>query len=289
MIYLLLSILSSSLIYVMFKIIDQKKINTLYAIVVNYFTALTAGSLLLEREFSTQDLLGQSWLWGAIFLGVMFIVVFRLMAETTKRSGLSVVSVASKMSVAIPVTFVIIYYKEDLGILKILGILLALVAVYLASIKTKKGIQIEWKNLLFPLAVFLGSGVIETLIKFLEQNYVAKTDVALFSMTLFICAAGVGTVAGFIQYQRKKIKFTYKELVGGILLGIPNYFSIHFFVLALRSYTNDSVVFVINNVAIVVLSTMLGIAFFNEKLLRKNWIGIGLAAVSIILVAYTTR
>ncbi len=273
----------------MFKIIDQKKINTLYAIIVNYFTALIAGFLLLEREFSIKDTIEQSWLWGAIILGVMFISVFRLMAETTKRSGLSVVSVASKMSVAIPVTFVIIYYKESLGVLKILGILLALVAVYLASIKTKKGIQIEWKNLIFPLAVFLGSGIIETLIKFLEQNYVAETDVALFSMTLFVCAAGVGVVAGFVQYQRKKIKFTYKELLGGILLGVPNYFSIHFFVLALRSYTNDSVVFVINNVAIVVLSTLLGIAFFKEKLLRKNWIGIALAVVSIILVAYTTR
>ena len=41
------------------------------------------------------------------------------MAITTQRSGLSVVSVATKMSVVIPVLFGLIYYKEiDLSLIK---------------------------------------------------------------------------------------------------------------------------------------------------------------------------
>ena len=59
------------------------------------------------------------------------------MAITTQRSGLSVVSVATKMSVVIPVLFGLIYYKESLGFFKLLGISLALIAVYLSSIKSK--------------------------------------------------------------------------------------------------------------------------------------------------------
>jgi drug/metabolite transporter (DMT)-like permease len=277
------------MIYVVFKLLGKFKINTLYAIVVNYFTACIAGYFSLERSFSLQDTFGQSWLWGATVLGILFIVVFNLMAITTHKSGLSAVSVASKMSVALPIVFVIFYYSEPTGFLKIFGIVLALVAVYLASLKSKKGIRLEKNTMIFPILVFFGSGIIETLIKFLEQNYIAKEDVALFSTIVFICAAIIGIFAAIFQFLKNKIKFTYKELLGGIALGIPNYYSIYFFIQALRSDMPSTTVFIINNVAIVILSTLLGIFFFQEKLLRKNWIGIALAIVSIILVAFTTQ
>ncbi|MBW2961205.1 GRP family sugar transporter [Mesonia aestuariivivens] len=289
MIYLLLSILSSTAIYVVFKLLDRFKINSLYAIVVNYFTACIAGYFGLERAFTIEDTLAQDWIFGAILLGVLFITVFNLMAITTQKSGLSAVSVASKMSVAIPILFVIFYYNEPTGFLKICGIALALVAVYLSSVKTKSGIQLEKNTLIYPLLVFLGSGIIETLIKFLEQNFVTKEDVALFSTSIFICAAVIGMIIGIIHFTKKKIKFTYREVLGGIALGIPNYYSIYFFIQALRSGMPSTTVFILNNVAIVLLSTLLGILLFKEKLLRKNWIGIALAVVSIILVALTTR
>ena len=289
MIYLLLSILSSSAIYVVFKLLDRFKVNTLYAIIVNYLTACVAGYLGLERAFTVEDTLSQQWFWGAILLGVLFILVFNLMALTTQKSGLSAVSVASKMSVALPIIFVIFYYNETVGFLKITGIALALIAVYLASIKSSNGIEIDRKTLIYPLLVFLGSGVIETLIKLLEENYVAKQDVALFSTAIFICAASIGITFGLIQYYKKKIKFTYKELIGGIVLGIPNYYSVYFFINALRSDMQSTTVYILNHVAIVLLSTLIGIAIFHEKLIRKNWIGIALAVLSIILVAFTTQ
>jgi hypothetical protein len=59
------------------------------------------------------------------------------------------------------------------GLIKLTGILLALAAVYLTSIKTTEGIRIKKKNLIFPLLVFLGSGIIDTLIKYLEANFCA--------------------------------------------------------------------------------------------------------------------
>jgi len=50
---------------------------------------------------------------------------------------------------------------------------------------------------------------------------------------------------------------------------------------------NSATIFTINNVAIVMLSTILGILFFKEKLTYKNWIGITMAILSIFLVAST--
>ncbi len=226
------------------------------------------------------------WFIGTLILGALFIIVFNLAAITTQRSGLSVVSVATKMSVAIPVLFGIFYYNESAGALKIVGVILALIAVYLSSIKAKSGIAIKKRNLIFPILVFIGSGIIDTTIKFLESGYVNKSDVALFSSTIFSVAGFIGVIVLSIHAFQGKLQITWKNIFGGIALGIPNYFSIYFLVLALRNNDFDSsTIFTINNVAIVLVATILGIVLFKEKLIPKNWIGIILAVISILLVA----
>ena len=219
-------------------------------------------------------------------LGFLFIAVFNIAAITTQKSGLSVVAVATKMSVAIPVLFGIFLYNESTGILKILGILLALISVYLTSIKTKEGISIKKENLIFPLLVFFGSGIIDTSIKYLETSYVSETDVGLFSSTIFATAGIIGIVILIIQAFMGKLKITYKNILGGIALGVPNYYSIYFLVMALRTEGFDSsTIFTMNHVGIVTMSTLVGILLFKEQLIRKNWIGLILAIISIMLVA----
>lgn len=256
------------------------------AIIVNYFIACLVGFFgFIENEDLT-EIPTKPWFFGTIILGILFIIVFNLAAATTQRSGLSVVSVATKMSVAIPVLFGILYFDEGTGFLKVLGIVLALIAVYLSSIKANTGIAIKKKNLIYPILVFLGSGIIDTLIKFIESGYVNKTDVALFSSTIFSVAGLIGILILIYQKIRGTLKITGRNIIGGIVLGVPNFFSIYFLVLALRNNGFDSsTIFTINNVAIVLFSTLLGILLFKEKLTIKNWIGIGLAIISILLVA----
>ena len=287
MIYLLLSILSSTIIFVVFKLYKKFGVNTLQAIIVNYFIACAVG--FFGYIDSTEDLLripSEKWFPGSLFLGALFITVFNLAAITTQRSGMSVVSVATKMSVALPVFFGIFIYNESTGFLKLLGIALALVAVYLSSIKSEEGLKIKKKNLIFPLLVFFGSGIIDTTINFLENFYVSETDVGLFSTSIFAIAGLIGTAIIIGQAILGKLKLSWKNLAGGIALGIPNYFSIYFLVMALRSPGfENSVLFTLNHVGIVLASTLVGIVLFKEQLIRKNWIGLVLAIISILLVA----
>ncbi|MAY23045.1 MAG: hypothetical protein CMC74_09715 [Flavobacteriaceae bacterium] len=283
---LLLSILSSTLIFVVFKLFSRFKVNTLQAIVVNYFVACGTGLLLYDGEIVLQKIPEYPWFLYALALGSLFIGIFNLMAWTTQRSGLSVVSVATKMSVVVPILFGLLYYGESLGAIKLVGILLALVAVYLASVKTKSGLPIDRKNILYPAMVFLGSGVIDTSIKYLENTYVENNEVPLFSSTVFFSAAVIGISILFIQKIRGVFIFQWKNLLGGIALGVPNFFSIYFLVQALKSgVLESSGIFTVNNVGIVMFSTLLGIVLFKEKLLWKNWLGIVLAVISIYLVA----
>lgn len=286
MIYLIFSILSSTLIFVVFKLFDRFQVHTAQAIVVNYLVAFGCGILLYEGPIHPTQLPSFNWWYYALSLGVLFIVIFNLMAWTTQKSGLSVVSVATKMSVVIPILFGLLYYKEHLGLLKGIGILLALIAVYLSSVKSKHGLPVDRKNILYPVLVFLGSGVIDTSIKVLEDSFVTPQEIPVFSASIFLGAAIVGMVLGLIQRFRGRWQLQFKNLLGGIALGIPNYFSIYFLVQALKSdILESSGIFTVNNVAIVMVSTLLGILIFRERLLLRNWIGVGLAIIGICLIA----
>ena len=68
MLYLLLSVLFSSAIFIIFKLFDTYKINTLQAIVFNYFTAFTIGILSHESAVKFVELPGKPWFIGAIVL-----------------------------------------------------------------------------------------------------------------------------------------------------------------------------------------------------------------------------
>ncbi|MCL5246169.1 DMT family transporter [Cellulophaga sp. 20_2_10] len=285
MINLVLSILFSSLIFIVFKLFHTYKIQTLYAIISNYFVACLVGLFFYKSPVTISEIPGKPWFIGAIFLGFLFIVVFYVMAKTSQQLGVSVASVATKMSLVVPVVGGIYLYNEHLTPLKALGILLALCAVYFASVKNRKE-NFQPKTLVLPFLVFTGSGTIDISLKYLKEAYVSEVEIPLFSSFTFLIAGILGILFILIKTKKQPIKVDLKNVVAGIFLGIPNFFSIYYLIKALgeSNFTNASI-FTINNVAIVLLTTVIGILFFKEKLSSKNWIGIGLAICSIILMA----
>lgn len=284
MIYLLLSILASTLIFVIFNLIGKYKINTLQAIVFNYFVACTTGVLNTNTALNPLKVFNEKWFFGAVFLGFLFIAIFNVMALTAQRHGLSVASVASKMSVVIPIVFGLYVYQEQLGWQKGIGIFLALIAVYLTSIKARTG-TIRLKNLWLPMVLFLGSGIIDTTIKYLETRYIPNDGIPLFSATIFFIAGCIGVTILITKALQKTLVFDLRSVFAGLLLGIVNYYSIYMLLKALQFKNfESSTIFTINNVAIVMLSTLIGLAFFKEKLSVKNWSGIIIAVISIILI-----
>ncbi len=284
MIYLVLSILISSLLFVVFKLFDVFKINTLQAIVVNYTIALSFGLMTSSTSVSIIEIPKQPWFLGAFCLGFLFISIFNIMGITAQRNGLSVASVAGKMSVVIPIIFGIIVYNEGVGFVKVIGILTALVAVYLSSAKSDVN-PVKFKNLLFPLLLFIGSGILDTGLKYVETTSVSTGEEPMFLATIFGCAFVLGVFVVITQMINGKFLFHWKNILGGIVLGVPNYYSMEFLLKAFKTDIDSSTLFTINNVGVVILTTIFALAFFKEKLIKKNWIGLGLAVISILLVA----
>ncbi len=285
MLYLALSVLFSSLIFVIFKLFSVYKINTLYAIIVNYMVAFVVGVLFYQGEVTLNEVPQKSWFWGTLLLGCLFIVVFNLMAATAQRVGVSVASVATKMSLVVPVLFGVLVYREQLSPLQVVGIVMALGAVYFASVKGKS-MTLGRSSLWLPVLVFLGSGIIDTSLKYVQEAHIKADEFPLFSATVFGAAATVGLLLLISKSIKEPLKLGFKNILGGIALGVPNYFSIYYLLHALQHPSlSSAAVFTINNVAIVMFSTLLGIALFKEHISPRNWGGIALAVISIILVA----
>ena len=242
------------------------------------------GLFFIEESFSLTKVIHKPWYLGSLFLGSLFIFVFYFTALTSQKNGLSVASVASKMSVVIPIGLGIFFFNDSYGYLKILGIFLALLAVYLTS-KKQKGVINTDSNLLFPLIVFFGAGIIDASLKIMQTFYVPENDISLFSSNTFLNAFIIGFLLIAYKFWSKKTTFKGKNIIGGIVLGIPNYFALYYMIKMLdQPNMESSTIFTIHNIAIVLLTTLFGLVIFKEKIALRNVIGIVLAIFSIILV-----
>jgi len=285
LIYLILSILISSGLFVIFKYFGIYKVDVLKAIFINYIIAFIMGFTFAERSFSVVEVPNQPWFFGAVFLGALFVSIFFIMAMTAQKNGVSVASVAGKMSVVIPVLFGVFLYNESVTFLKVIGIIIALIAVYLSSVKEKSTAK-KNAGLLLPILLFLGSGAIDTTLKFVEVTYVPKNDVSIFSGSLFGIAAIFALIILIGKAIKKREPFGIRNIIAGIVLGVPNYFSIIFLIKALQTEGfESSTLFTINNVGIVIVSTIIGILLFKEQFSTKNKIGVTLAILGIVIVA----
>lgn len=285
MMALALSITFSSVLMVIFKYFQRYHVNTFQAITVNYLVASVLGFLLAPVYVAPSQLMDKPWIWGTLIIGCVFIIMFYTMALSSQKVGVAITSVANKMSLVIPVCAGIILYEEKLDGLKLLGVVAAIVSVTMVTFP-KKGVKVDSKFLILPIVIFFGSGFLDTCFKYVQIHYLGANDFEVFSACLFLVAATVGCSVLLAERVMKQKTLSIKSIVAGFVLGIPNYFSIHFLLIALDLPNMEStLVFPINNTGIVLLSTLLAIILFSEKLSKLNWSGIVLATVSIILIA----
>lgn len=285
-IYLLLSIVFSTFINLVFKWFSVFKVNKIQAILVNYLVCFSIG-FVLSGDFNLLKIIGSDWFKYSIILGSLFVAIFLSMAMTTEKYGVSVNAVSAKMSVIIPVLFAYVYNSERLTIQFVVGILLSLLSIYL--ITKKKQIIIPKKYIYLPIIVFLGSGTIDTSLKLLELNYSNDISINTISYSIFLGAFLVGTIFYTVKNQFNFSNWSSRNIISGIILGIPNYFSIFFLLTAIKSFSLKSAfVFGINNIGIVLLSTLLSVIIFKEKLTLINKFGVLISVLSIILIAYAS-
>lgn len=293
MIYLAGSIVLSSYLTLSFKGLQRLRINAFQAIVFNYIACVCTGAI-FNGSFPVNSSAVQSgWFKWALLMGLMFISIFNVIGFTTQKLGVAVASVANKLSMVIPFLFSIYLYNENATALKITGIAIALAAVVFTCFPSQKNSTDPGKKnqllLILPAVLFISSGLLDTLIVYVKNNFFSNPadNFNNFLITAFTVAGIIGSMVLAVQFLTGKQQFSGKALLAGIIIGIPNYFSIWFLGKVISEYQgNSSAVIPVNNMGIVLFSAVMAGVLFKEKLLLINWLGIVLAVAAIALIAY---
>lgn len=284
MIFLVLTILQSTAIFVTMKLFTRYRVDNWQAITVNYIVASGFGFLIYKGSLSPATIIENEWVIYSVVLGITFISTFFIFALSSQKVGVALTSVASKMSVVIPVLAGLIILEESINFLSGLGVVLALLAFYL-TLGRGRNSSFPKKYVILPLLLFLGNGINDSLMKYSMFHYVeGGNELILFLSLVFLTALAIGIVISAARARIKNNPITFRNILAGIILGLLNFGSTYYIMEAMGIF-DSAVVFPITNAGIVSLSALIGFFLFREKLNRKNWAGIILAILAIILIA----
>lgn len=269
--YILATILASTLILVLFRWMQNTAANTRHAIVVGYLTSAIAGVFLFDIDWNIGT---QKWFWAAAVEGVFFYLVFRMMALTTQQAGVTVASIATKMSVVIPTFIGIVALNESVSVFKICGLVLGIISVYLAA-----GSRIKFSQWVLPLIVFVCTGLIDASFKLFQIWGLSEAQFPGFIITIF----GFAFVAAGIHHVFKPDRIINGiSVFGGVVLGLANLGTVYFVLKALaQPEWESSVVYPMINFGVVLVSTVTAIVIFQEKLSKATKLSLCFAVLSI--------
>jgi len=134
------------------------------------------------------------------------------------------------------------------------------------------------------LILFLSGGAVDITMKTFQESFGADNSRFLFLLLSFGVAFVIGAVY-VVQYGVRTGSWPSRETwAWGVLLGVINYGSLEFLLRALEVLPG-TVVFPVNNIAIVILGATLGVAVWHERLTRINAIGLACAVLGLVLLS----
>ena len=284
MINIIYTILLFNILIIGFKMFQKYKVDNLQALIANYLTGAVCSYLFLETTFSLDYILQVSWLYHAIIIGILFFIVFNLYSFGIQKVGISITTVANKMSLIIPVGAALLLYPKSnaFDLLKGIAFLLAIIGIYLSSTTGGK-LNFNKKYLWLIVLVFIGQGISDAIFNDFAQKFPEEGSYLFFMVLLFFASiTGILILLGQSITSKKPLQL--KNLFWGVIFGVPNFFSLVFFLKALEDPNISSAeVFPLVSMGVVVSSSVIGLLIFKEKLTQNNWIGILVSICAIYL------
>lgn len=293
MLNFILAVVFTVSLYLIMRSFTKYGVNPLHAVIFNYYTCVAMGLALMpdRDQYFSADWTSTPTLL-TLALGTMFIIVFVLIGFTTTKVGVTAASLAGNMSLVIPVLFGLFVFKnnnKEFTFWNYTGLLLALTALAFSTLKkedTDKAAKSGWVFFL-PLLLFLGSGTNNTLINYISATFYKPEQSALFTALACTGAILVGTVFLIFKVLAANEKVSGRSILGGLILGIPNFLSFYFLLGALSDFGNSAAfVFPIYNVLSMLMSAFLAWVLFKETLQPLNKLGLVLAVLAIFLISY---
>ena len=284
---LIIAVLCSVAVSVLLKVARKRHIEIQQAIAFNYIVALSLSWFLLKPDFKGvefTDFIAQSENTPIFLaLGILLPSVFIIMSKAVEFAGIVRSDAAQRLSLFLPILAAFLIFHETLSQSKVVGIVLAFVGLFCLLSKPNQQSAVDFRGVLGLIGVWFGYGIIDILFK-----QVAKSGGA-FPTTLFI-AFSLAACIMFIYLLFKRTQWNVASFVGGIILGVLNFFNILFYIKAHQSFgSNPTLVFAGMNIGVICLGTITGALIFKEKISKVNWLGIVFSLCAIFGLYYLDK
>lgn len=284
---LIIAVLCSVAVSVLLKVARKRHIEIQQAIAFNYIVALSLSWFLLKPDFKGlefTDFIAQSENTPIFLaLGILLPSVFIIMSKAVEFAGIVRSDAAQRLSLFLPILAAFLIFHETLSQSKVVGIVLAFVGLFCLLSKPNQQSAVAFRGVLALVGVWFGYGIIDILFK-----QVAKSGGA-FPTTLFI-AFSLAACIMFIYLLFKRTQWNVASVVGGIILGVLNFFNILFYIKAHQSFgSNPTLVFAGMNIGVICLGTITGALIFKEKISKVNWLGIVFSLCAIFCLYYLDK
>lgn len=284
---LIIAVLCSVAVSVLLKVARKRNIAIQQAIAFNYIVALSLSWFLLKPDFKGlefTDFIAQSENTPIFLaLGILLPSVFIIMSKAVEFAGIVRSDAAQRLSLFLPILAAFLIFHETLSQSKVVGIVLAFVGLFCLLSKPNQQSAVDFRGVLGLIGVWFGYGIIDILFK-----QVAKSGGA-FPTTLFI-AFSLAACIMFIYLLFKRTQWNVASFVGGIILGVLNFFNILFYIKAHQSFgSNPTLVFAGMNIGVICLGTITGALIFKEKISKVNWLGIVFSLSAIFCLYYLDK
>lgn len=286
MIYVLFSVICSVTVSVILKLARRYGIDTSQIIVWNYPVAVLCTWFFLRPVWTPSVVADAPFgLYGT--LAILLPGIFVALGASIRYAGIVRTEVAQRLSLFISLIAAFLLFGETPESTKLIGVAVGVVGI-LCSIGWHKGKNQHGLNhgvWLYPAIVFFGYGIVDILFKHVAQH----SDVPYTTSMLMVFVLAMIVAFSYLAYQVTvaKKRFSVPAICWGIVLGGFNFGNILFYMRAHRALPdNPSIVFTGMNVGVIALGALIGIFLFKEKLSFINKIGIILAVISVLMIAY---
>lgn len=273
----MLAIASSALVSIIIRLGEDHVTNQMGMLLSNYVVCSICAIVCSNSDVVTAVQASGFFDIGlGVVCGFLYLAGLLLMQYNTKHNGVVLSSTFMKLGVLIPTLMAIVFFREIPKGTQVIGIVLALLAIVM--IHFEKDALKEGNKKLWLLVLLLCGGITDSTANIFEKfGSPAAKDVYLF-MIFFVAG-----VLAFVLVLKSKKKVSPKDVIFGVILGVPNYFSSRFLLLSLSSMS-AVVVYPTYSVATMIVITVVGVLAFKEKLDRKKAIALGMIVLALGLL-----
>ena len=277
MLFLLLAIFSSSLVSIVMRLSEEKAKHNFGLLVMNYCmcAVLSAGSVGISGIAAVEE---PGWVKTTLmgcFNGVLYLSAFVLLNINIRKNGVVLSSTFMKLGLLVTMLISVLVYGERPGALQWLGFVLAVAAIILINYRKEAAGSGFRAGLLLLL---LCGGMAEAMSKIFEASGVPGRE-GQFLFFTFLTALILCVGCMVVNGQR----IGKAEVLYGLLIGIPNFVSSKFLLLALEDIP-AVIAYPLSSVGSILVVTLAGVLVFRERLVKSQWLALGMILAALVLL-----